>query len=507
MRVIVFVPPGGYFAERWAQGSTMPNLGILYIAAVLEQEGVDIRVVPGDVLGLTIADLEKQILDFKPHIVGITVTTENRFDAFELARSSKRVYPQALTVIGGPHCTHTADDTLKHLSYVDVVVRNEGEETMSELVKAVEAGGDLSKVTGISYHDAEGNTVHNPTRIYIKDLNELPYPARHLVPLEKYNFQMDVPRFGKLPAASVITSRGCPFSCTFCATPGNWGRKVRAHTPEYVLDEIQFCMDKFGAKAIWFYDDIFNFNPKRVNEICDMILKRKMDFKWFCEIRVDVMTKPLLAKMAEAGLFHLGFGVEAGSERVRKQIIDKKLDLDQARNVVNWSNELGVVPNPFFIFSHPTETWKEAQETIAIMEEFKDKSEQSIAIMHVYPGTPLEKTAREMGLLPPDFTWTRKYDRRIVTLPAAQGDVPLFIDKLNWWQISELLFRWSDFRTKKYSILNKIPKAIKSIHSYGDFKRYFIMFLVYLRVKMLGTFATSPRLSPIPNGPTAFGGD
>ena len=127
MKVVLFVPPGGYFAERWAQGSTMPNLGILYIAAVLEQDGVDVRVIPGDVLGMTFEQIEKEILDFRPDVVGVTVTTENRFGAFELAMRSKRVFPQALTVIGGPHCTHTADDTLKHLSYVDVVVRNEGE--------------------------------------------------------------------------------------------------------------------------------------------------------------------------------------------------------------------------------------------------------------------------------------------------------------------------------------------------------------------------------------------
>jgi radical SAM superfamily enzyme YgiQ (UPF0313 family) len=504
MKVILFVPPGGYFAERWSQGSTMPNLGILYIAAVLEQEGIEVQVVPADVLEMTFEQIDKIILDEKPDVIGITVTTENRFDAFELAIRAKRLLPRSIVVFGGPHCTHTADDTLKHIPEIDVVVRNEGEETMLELVKAVDAGGDLSKVTGISYHDADGKTVHNPTRIYIKDLNELPYPARHLVPLDKYNFTMDVPGIGKLPAASIITSRGCPFSCTFCATPGNWGRKVRAHTPDYVLDEVQHCMDQYGAKAIWFYDDIFNFNPKRVNEICDLILKREMKFKWFCEIRVDVMTKPLLAKMAEAGLFHLGFGVEAGSERIRKQIIDKKLDLEQVRNVVEWSNEMGVIPNPFFIFSHPTETWEEAQETIQIMEELRDRTEQSIAIMHVYPGTPLEKTAREMGLLPPDFTWTRKYDRRIITLPAAQGDVPLFIDKLNWWQISELLFRWSDFRRKKMRIWNKIPKALQSIHNFDDFKRYTIMFLVYMKVKMFGRFSTEARLSAIPNGPTAF---
>src|SRR3989304_3677342 len=166
MKIILFVPPGGYFAERWSQGSTMPNLGVLYLAAVLEQEGIPVQVIPADVLGMSFEEIERVILDEKPDIVGITVTTENRFDAFELARRSKQVYPPAVTVIGGPHCTHTADDTLKHLSYIDIVVRNEGEETMLELARAVEAGSDLCKVTGISYHDKEGNTVHNPTRIY-----------------------------------------------------------------------------------------------------------------------------------------------------------------------------------------------------------------------------------------------------------------------------------------------------------------------------------------------------
>src|SRR5688572_17813258 len=147
MRVILFVPPGGYFAERWAQGSTMPNLGVLYIAAVLEQEGVQVRVVPADVLGMTHDEVEQIIATEKPDVIGITVTTENRFDSFEVAARSKKVHPKGITVIGGPHCTHTADDTLKHLSYVDVVVRNEGEETMAELVKAIEAGGEDRKST------------------------------------------------------------------------------------------------------------------------------------------------------------------------------------------------------------------------------------------------------------------------------------------------------------------------------------------------------------------------
>lgn len=491
MKVMLFVPPGGYFAERWSKGSTMPNLGILYIAAVLEKNGVDVQVIPSDVLDLSFEDVERRIVQEKPGIVGVTATTENRFAAFELAERAKRVHPEALVIIGGPHCAHTAEDTLRHLPYIDAVVRNEAEETMIELVHALKQGGDLSRVSGISYHGPNGVPVHNPARAYIQDLDGLPFPARHLVPMDRYNFRMEVPGQGSLPAASVITSRGCPFNCSFCATPGNWGRKVRAHSPAYVLREIEHCMETYGARAIWFYDDIFNFNPKRLAEICDLIIARKLGIRWFCEIRVDVMNKPLLAKMVEAGLYHVGFGVEAGSERIRKDIIQKKLDLDEARNVVDWANEFGIIANPFFIFSHPTETWKEARETIRIMEEFRGRTEQSVAILHVYPGTQLEKKALEMGLLPPDFTWTRRYDNRVVTLPAAQGDVPLFVDKLNWWQISELLFRWSNFREKKYSLSRKIPKVLKSIHSFGDFRRYAIMTLVYLKVKLLRSRAMS----------------
>jgi anaerobic magnesium-protoporphyrin IX monomethyl ester cyclase len=470
----------------------MPNLGILYIAAVLEQDGVDVRVIPADVLNLSYEQIDRLIEGEKPDIVGITVTTENRFASFTLARRAKRVCPSSVVVLGGPHCTNAADDTLRHLPYVDVVVRNEGEETTRELVRAMEAGAALSGIAGISYHDSDGNTLHNPPRPYLQDLDLLPFPARHLVPLDRYNFRMEVPGKGPLPAASIITSRGCPFCCTFCATPGNWGRKVRAHSPQYVLREIEHCMNAYGARAIWFYDDIFNFNPKRLHEICDLIIARRLDIRWFCEIRVDVMTRDLLKKMAEAGLFHVGFGIEAGSERVRKEVIEKRLDLDEARDVVRWCNELGVVANPFFIFSHPTETWEEAQETMQVMEELRDRTEQSVAILHVYPGTSLEKKARDIGLLPGDFTWTRKNDRRIVTLPAAQGDVPLFVDRLNWWQISELLFRWSGFRRKKYGLLRKVPAVLKSIRSLGDVRRYAIMFLVYLKIKLLDRVPAAP---------------
>jgi anaerobic magnesium-protoporphyrin IX monomethyl ester cyclase len=238
------------------------------------------------------------------------------------------------------------------------------------------------------------------------------------------------------------------------------------------------------VQVIFFFDDTFNVNKKRVEEICNLILEKKLDIFWKCDARLDLLDKPLLEKMKEAGLFHLSFGLEAGSERVRNEIINKKINIEDFHSVIQWCNELNIIPNAFFIFSHPTETWQEAQQTVKIIEEYKDKIEASIAILHIYPGTPLEQTAKKMNILPEDFSWTKKYYSKIITLPAVQGDVPLFVDKLTWAQISELIFRWSSTSRAKVSILTKIPRIMTNIRALGDIKRYLIMVFVYLRLKI-----------------------
>jgi len=485
MKIQLFVPPGGYFAERWSKGSTMPTLGLLYIGAVLEKEGIDVEIVPADVLKMSWKDIARKIQDERPDIVGVTSTTENRFQSFKLVRLAKKAYPPALTVMGGPHASMAAEDALAHIPGLDIVVRGEGEETTLDLCRALERSKDangIGHVAGIS-HRVDGRIVSTPPRSPIFNLDALPFPAFHLVPFEKYNFKVDVPGKGLLPAVNIMTSRGCPFNCNFCATPVNWGRAVRTRSPQNVIREIESHVDRYGVRVIHFYDDTFNISAKRMEDISNLILERRLPVNWLCEIRVDLMTKPLLAKMKEAGLFYVSFGIEAGSERVRSTVINKQVKLKDFQNVVAWCRELGVVPNPFFIFSHPTETWEEAQETIRLIEKFQGEVEASVAILHVYPGTPLEKTAKEIGLLPPDFSWTKKHSSKIITLPTAQGDVPLFLDKLTWAQVSELLFRWS-FSGGRISLARKIPRVISNIRSWADLKRYAVMGLVFLRLKL-----------------------
>jgi radical SAM superfamily enzyme YgiQ (UPF0313 family) len=489
MKVQLFVPPGGYFAERWSKGSSMPPLGLLYIGAVLEKEGIDVEIVPADILKLGWRDVRSKIRETQPDIVGVTSTTENRFQSFNLVKLAKETCPQALTVMGGPHASMAAGDTLFHIPELDIVVRGEGEETMLDLCRALERKREIngiSHIAGISYR-LNGQVVHNRPRSPITNLDSLAFPAFHLVPLERYNFKIEVPGYGPLPAINVMTSRGCPFNCNFCATPINWGRAVRMRSSLNVIQEIESHIQTYGARVIFFYDDTFNVSLQRVEEISDLILERKIPVFWRCEIRLDLMTKPLLAKMKQAGLFHVSFGLEAGSERVRNTIIDKKIKLKDFHNLMAWCKELDIIPNVFFIFSHPTETWEEAQETIQIIEQYKGQVEASVAVLHIYPGTPLEKTAREMRLLPADFSWTKKHTSKIITLPTAQGDVPLFLDKLTWAQVSELLFRWS-FSGGNVSIARKIPRVISNIRSLEDIKRYAIMALVYLKLKIKKVF-------------------
>lgn len=328
-KVQLYVPPGGYFAERWSKGSSIPPLGLLSIGAVLEREGIPVEIVPADILGLSWSDIVRKIRADRPDIVGVTITTENRFQSFRLVRLAKKARPEVLTILGGPHASMAAEDCLDHIPELDLVCRGEGEETMLEVCRRWTPGSGaavLGDVRGLVLR-RDGRASANPPRPPIADLDTLPSPAFHLVPFEKYNFTLDVPGRGPLRAISVMTSRGCPFACSFCATPINWGRHVRMRSPENVVREIELLKERYGIEAVFFYDDTFNASPRRADAICDLMIARGLDVRFMCDVRLDIMSRELIEKMKRAGLYYLSYGLEAGSDRVRKDIVGKQIDL------------------------------------------------------------------------------------------------------------------------------------------------------------------------------------
>jgi anaerobic magnesium-protoporphyrin IX monomethyl ester cyclase len=479
----LIIPPSGYLAQRWKEHNTMPPLGILFIAAVLEKNNLPVRVTASDVLKLKKNDIVQAIREYDADAVGLSITTENRFEIFDLLKTIKAEFPEKLLIVGGPHATMAGLDMVTHIPAIDLAVIGEGEQTILEIAAWHDAGADrreLARIKGIIFH-FDGQPRFTGPRPMIENLDPLPFPAKHLIPMDKYDFLWPVDD-RMLRATNIITSRGCPFNCNFCPTPTTWGRQVRGYSPQRVVDEIRWNRDGFGAEVLWFFDDTFNYNAKRTEELCRLIIREKMGIRFVAELRIDVLSYDLLALMREAGVQYISFGVEAGSERVRRDIIHKNITNAQVFQAVDWARQLDIKATAFFIFSHPTETWTEARESLSLIDRIKDKADITVSILHIYPGTELETYAKEKKLLPADFSWST-HDRRVETLPAAQGDVPLFKEQFTWAQIGELILKWS-VGSKKISLWKKIPDVLRSIHSLHDLIKYLSIGMVYFRMKL-----------------------
>ena len=483
LKVMLVIPPGGYYAERWKKGSMMPSLGICYIASVLEKEGHQVAIIDGYVEGLSMKALLSRVKEFNPDFLGTTFTTENRFGAFDLIRRVRQMLPHTFINAGGPHASLAADDTLRHIPELDAIIRGEGEQTAVLLARALANGSSLKHINGLSYRP-EGKIIHNPDVSLIADLDTIPFPAWHLVPWENYNFTLDVPGRGPLPAANIMTSRGCPFNCNFCASTRFWGRSFRTRSVDNILEEIKLLRDRYHIKALWIFDDTFTVSKEKVAQFCHEIINRKWDLNWFCESRVDTVDRELLTLMKKGGCYSIGFGVESGSQRILDEVIGKKTNLEQVKETARACKELGIISNPFFIFSHPEETKEDIEKTMDLIRNWPRPSSISLSLLHIYPGTRLEEIARDKGIIPANFSWTRKNDPRVTILPTAQGHVPIFIDKLSLQQLTEYIFQWRS--RQGYVLWKKIPELLLSIRSPRDLLRYFTMLRGYIRHK-LGT--------------------
>jgi len=386
INVTLVNPP---YPKRAHQHPPLIPLGIAYLGAVLEKNGYSVDVIDCQAQKLTHSDFEREIGKNQPKVVGVTSTTLTYKSALKIAETAKQVHPDCVTILGGCHATFWDDKALEECPQLDMIARKEGEYTLLEIVNRLKENNRINDVVGTTCRK-NGKIIRNADRPYIENLDELPFPAHHLLPLKHLRTQ------GKVIFA-LATSRGCVYWCNFCTAVRMFGRRYRMRNPKKVADEIQFLNERYGANHLTFYDDTFTVDQSRVEEICEEIQNRKLKIEWDCETRVDMITKDLLQKMKKAGCIAVWFGVESGCQNVINSM-EKSFNVAQTRRAFKWANEVGLMTVASVILGFPGETRDTALQTVKFVEEL-DPVDVGYHIATPYPGTPMYDFVKEKGWL------------------------------------------------------------------------------------------------------------
>lgn len=381
------------------QPADFPPMGLCYLAASLKLY-VPARVL--DAAPLSWRKLAAEIKNAKPDVIGISCWTIERGQAFETARIARQVAPQAKIIMGGHHATAFPQHMFVK-AQADAVVLAEGEETIVELVGALAAGTDLSTVKGIAHLDG-GECVCTPSRGVIADLDRLPFPDYSELDFRKYKGLPEVAG----PSAAIITSRGCPYQCTFCSASRFWHRRWRYRSSESVLEEIQWLNKDFGMKSFLFFDDNFAVRKERAVDICRLILEKKLDISWVACTHVNHVDGELLRWMKKAGCYRIDYGVESGSPRILSGI-KKGTNVEQVRGAFRLTHEAGIQPRAYLMVGNPGEDEGTVDETVGLMREIRPYNTPSGQILWVLPDTEIYELAKEKGTISDDF-WLGQED-------------------------------------------------------------------------------------------------
>jgi len=395
---------------------TSPSLGLAYLGAVSEQQGHTVRIYDGDVENIS---LEKVLRDFAPDLVGITANTIQIKSAWRDAALVKSV-ADIPVVLGGPHPTVLPAESAERQE-VDIVVRGEGEATWEELCQwrtfvsgstelkvlsrtMADSGwrvaiSGLQSVPGISYQTSDGQVHHNPDCPVIEDPDSLPLPAYHLFKMDRYtNLQPTVDHI-EGPSYPILTSRGCPYRCTYCSQIGP--RRWRMRSPENVVAEWRWLVRDLGAAEIGILDDSFNINRQRVLDICDLLIKEELTHvPWIMinGIRANLVDTELLGRMKQAGCIRSAFGVESGNQEILDSVIGKRLTLEQVRAAFKAAKEVGMETIGFFMIGLPGETEETMEDTICFAIEL-DPVVANFSMATPFPGTEMSRIVKEKGRL------------------------------------------------------------------------------------------------------------
>ena len=358
-----------------------PPMGIATITAVLEKQGYPLSIIDANALQISPDNIPQYTNNTA--VVLLTAMTPTINAAARIAKQVKQAKPDVKIVLGGAHATLLPDDTLASLPEVDVIVRGEGEETITELLPALEQENALTHIGGISYR-REGKIVNNPERTTKVDLDAVPFLPYHLLPFTKY--RPHPPHGRALPFAAVITSRGCPYRCAYCSKP-IFGNKFRAQSPQRVVEEIEYYVNKFGVKEIAFYDDVFTLDKKRAFAISEGILQKGLKLYWTCETRANLVDKELLLQMRRAGCYSVSYGIESASQEIL-DAINKDITPEKVEQAIHLTREAGLQTTGYFMVGCPGETPQTIRKSIAFAQKLHLDYAQ-FAITTPFPGTKL----------------------------------------------------------------------------------------------------------------------
>ena len=409
MKILLVYP---YFIEERMHDEDIRAvpMGLYSVGAVLKEHHYDVEILDWHEINRTPQKIKEGLAQKKPDVIGFSVLHGNRWGAIEIARAAKRLNPKTRIVFGGIGATFLWEHLLTHFPEVDAVVLGEGEGTFLNLVRHFEKKQDqgIEEIRGIAYRN-KGNPFKTGEPESIKDIDSLPIPAKH------FTYQ------------HVSSSRGCAWNCSFCGSPQFWGRKIRWRSPENFIEEVERLYRK-GVGFFYFSDDTFTMKPERVIEICKRIIERNLKITWYAISRVDQVDDEMLYWMRRAGCIQISYGVESGSQKIRKAL-GKQVKTDQVRKAFALTTRYGILSRAYFIYGAPGETWGTIQETIDLMDEIKPLS-AIFYILDVFPGTRLYSDLMKNSDITDDI-WLKKMEGIMYfeTDPSMNDDLILAFGK------------------------------------------------------------------------------
>jgi len=403
LKVVLITPSTGQ-NERLENQAAWPPLGLIYLGTVLQNAGHEVKIIDNARVQLPVEKVAERVKKENPAIVGVSALTPTFIQGIKIAKAVKSELPDVKIAFGNYHATFTYEKLLKEYPIVDYVIIGEGETTFLELVNAVEKNHENKNIQGIAFrHD--GKVVVTPPKPSIENLDQLPFPDRTLLEQNYYSEIVGVlGSSGKF--TTMITSRGCPYACTYCACAAFSSRRVRCRSPESVVTEMEMLWNE-GYEEIGFVDDNLFVNRQRVDKICDLLKEKKIKLNLWAEGRVDNASHEILHKFARVGCKTIYFGIESGNQKVL-DYYKKDISPDLSRKAIRNCKKAGI-ENVIgsFIVGAPFEAKEDIRRTFDFALSLDGMDFPQINVLTLSPGTDLWNTAITEGYLDKEKYWDR----------------------------------------------------------------------------------------------------